>query len=105
MNSELLSAAHKHNLAMAKADTLSHQLKDEAALGTRVSAAGYRWSAVGENVAYNGRRSEDSVLAVQKAIHNEKPPTTATARTSDQGGSACCFARPAGRTEAHDGCV
>ena len=74
MNSELVSAAHKHNLAMAKANTLSHQLNGEAALGSRVSAAGYRWSAVGENVAYNGRRSEDGVLAVQKAMYNEKPP-------------------------------
>jgi uncharacterized protein YkwD len=74
MNSELVSAAHKHNLAMAKANTLSHQLNGEAALGSRVSAAGYRWSAVGENVAYNGRCSEDGVLAVQKAMYNEKPP-------------------------------
>ena len=74
MNSKLVSAAHKHNLAMAKANTLSHQLKGEAALGSRVSAAGYRWSAVGENVAYNGRRSQDGVLAVQKAMYNEKPP-------------------------------
>ncbi len=74
MNSKLVSAAHKHNLAMAKANTLSHQLKGEAELGSRVSAAGYRWSAVGENVAYNGRRSQDGVLAVQKAMYNEKPP-------------------------------
>jgi uncharacterized protein YkwD len=74
MNSELVSAAHKHNLAMAKANTLSHQLNGEAALGSRVSAAGYRWSAVAENVAYNGRRSEDGVLDVQKAMYNEKPP-------------------------------
>jgi uncharacterized protein YkwD len=74
LNSKLVSAAHKHNLAMAKANTLSHQLKGEAALGSRVSAVGYRWSAVGENVAYNSRRSQDGVLAVQKAMYNEKPP-------------------------------
>jgi uncharacterized protein YkwD len=74
MNSKLVSAAHKHNLAMAKANTLSHQLKGEAALGSRVSAAGYRWNAVGENIAYNGRRSEAGVLAVQKAMYNEEPP-------------------------------
>ena len=64
MNSELVAAAHKHNLAMVKANTLSHQLNGEAALGSRVSAAGYRWSAVAENVAYNGRRSEAGVPAV-----------------------------------------
>jgi uncharacterized protein YkwD len=74
MNSKLASAAHKHNVAMAKANTLSHQLKGEAALGSRVSAAGYRWSAVGENVAYNGRRSQAGALAVQKAMYDEKPP-------------------------------
>jgi uncharacterized protein YkwD len=74
MNSKLTSAAHAHNLAMAKANKLSHQLSGEAALGSRISAAGYRWSAVGENVAYNSRRSQDGVLAVQKAMYNEKPP-------------------------------
>jgi uncharacterized protein YkwD len=74
LNSKLVSAAHSHNLAMAKADKLSHQLNGEAALGSRVSAAGYRWSAVGENVAYNSSRSQGGVLAVQKAMYNEKPP-------------------------------
>src|SRR5829696_451658 len=37
------------------------------------ASTGYRWSAVAENVAYNGRRSEDGVLVVQKAMYNEKP--------------------------------
>jgi uncharacterized protein YkwD len=74
MNSKLTSAAHTHNLAMAKANTLSHQLNGEAALGSRVSAAGYNWSMVGENVAYNGDRSQSGVLALQKAMYNEKPP-------------------------------
>jgi uncharacterized protein YkwD len=74
LNSKLTSAAHAHSLAMAKANKLSHQLSGEAALGSRVSAAGYRWSAVGENVAYNSDRSQSGVLAVQKAMYNEKPP-------------------------------
>jgi uncharacterized protein YkwD len=74
LNSKLVAAAHTHNLAMAKADTLSHQLSGEARLGSRVSAAGYRWSLVGENVAYNSNRSQDGVLAVQKAMYNEEPP-------------------------------
>ena len=74
LNSKLSSSAHTHNLAMAKADTLSHQLSGEAALGSRVSAAGYGWSMVGENIAYNSNRSESGVLAVQKAMYNEKPP-------------------------------
>lgn len=74
LNSKLASAAHAHNLAMAKANKLSHQLNGEAALGSRVSAAGYGWSAVAENVAYNSSRSQGGVLAVQKAMYNEKPP-------------------------------
>jgi uncharacterized protein YkwD len=74
LNSKLVSSAHTHNLAMAKADTLSHQLSGEAALGSRVSDAGYSWSTVGENIAYNSSRSESGVLAVQKAMYNEKPP-------------------------------
>jgi uncharacterized protein YkwD len=74
LNSKLSSAAHTHNLAMAKANTLSHQLGSEAGLGSRVSAAGYHWSMVGENIAYNSSRSESGVLAVQKAMYNEKPP-------------------------------
>jgi uncharacterized protein YkwD len=74
LNSKLVSSAHTHNVAMAKANTLSHQLNGEAALGSRVSAAGYDWSAVAENIAYNTSRSQAGVLAVQKAMYNEKPP-------------------------------
>jgi uncharacterized protein YkwD len=74
MNSKLVDSAHIHNLAMAKANTLSHQLNGEAGLGSRVSAAGYHWSAVGENIAYNSNRSESGVLALQEAMYNEKPP-------------------------------
>jgi uncharacterized protein YkwD len=74
MNSKLTSAAHSHNLAIAKANTLSHQLSGEASLGSRVSAAGYRWSAVAENVAYSTSRSKGGVLAMQRMMYNEKPP-------------------------------
>ena len=74
LNSKLVDSAHTHNLAMAKADTLSHKLNGEADLGSRVSAAGYHWSMVGENIAYNSSQSESGVLAVQKAMYDEKPP-------------------------------
>ena len=74
MNSKLVSAAHSHNLAMAKADSLSHQLSGEASLGSRISAAGYHWSAVAENVAYSTVRSQGGVLDMQQAMYNEKPP-------------------------------
>jgi uncharacterized protein YkwD len=74
MNSKLSSAAHSHNLAMAKANSLSHQLSGETSLGSRVSAAGYRWSAVAENVAYSTSCSTGGVLAMQRMMYNEKPP-------------------------------
>ena len=74
LNSKLSSSAHTHNLAMAKANILSHQLSGEASLGSRASAAGYGWSMVGENIAYNSNRSESGVLAVQRAMYNEEPP-------------------------------
>jgi uncharacterized protein YkwD len=74
MNSKLSLAAHRHNLAIAKANSLSHQLSGEASLGSRVSAAGYSWSAVAENVAYSTSRSKGGVLAMQRMMYNEKPP-------------------------------
>jgi len=74
LNAQLVSSAHTHNLAMAKANTLSHQLPGEAGLGARITAAGYRWTAAGENIAYNGNRSQAGMIAMQKAMYNETPP-------------------------------
>jgi uncharacterized protein YkwD len=74
MNSDLVSSAHTHNLAMAKANQLSHQLSGEASLGARVTAAGYHWTSVGENIAYNSNRSEAGVLALQDMMYGEQPP-------------------------------
>jgi uncharacterized protein YkwD len=73
-DAELTAAAHAHNVRMAEADQLSHQLPDEPGLGARISAAGYSWSSVGENVAWNSDRSEAGVLAMQDSMYNETPP-------------------------------
>src|SRR4051812_7595303 len=51
-NTRLVSAAHAHNLRMAKANVLSHQLPGEASLGSRITTAGYKWRAIGENAGY-----------------------------------------------------
>jgi uncharacterized protein YkwD len=59
---------------MAKANQLSHQLSGEASLGSRITAAGYRWSAVGENIAYNSQRTQAGVLALQDMMYGEQPP-------------------------------
>ena len=73
-NTRLVSSAHSHNAKMASANTLSHQLPGEADLGTRITATGYSWSTVGENVAYNSVRTQAGVLALQDAMYRETPP-------------------------------
>jgi uncharacterized protein YkwD len=45
-------AAQGHSDLMAAQLTLSHQLPGEPALPERVSATGYPWTLIGENVAY-----------------------------------------------------
>lgn len=73
-NDTLVAAAHTHNVKMADADELSHQLPGEPGLGERISAAGYSWSGLGENVAWSSTRSEAGVLDLQDAMYNETPP-------------------------------
>ena len=73
-NAKLVAAAHAHNLKIAAADQLSHQLPGEAGLGERISAAGYSWSAVGENVGVSTDRSPAGVLSLQDLMYNETPP-------------------------------
>ncbi len=66
-------SAHRHNLVMGQADTLSHQLPGEASLGDRVTVW-YAWSGCGENIAWNSRRSQAGVLALETSMFNETPP-------------------------------
>ncbi|MEP3299369.1 MAG: CAP domain-containing protein [Pseudoruegeria sp.] len=49
-NSELNEAATTHSDLMIEQDTQSHNLEGEASLGDRITAAGYTWSTVGENI-------------------------------------------------------
>lgn len=73
-STKLNASAHKHNLAMAKKNTMSHQLPGEKSLGQRVTAAKYRWSACGENIGWNSDVSKDGVLALETAMYGEVPP-------------------------------
>ena len=73
-NAKLSAAAHTHNVRMADANQLSHQLPGEPGLGDRVSAAGYSWRSVGENIAWSSSRTEAGVLALQDSMYNETPP-------------------------------
>ncbi|MEU4690861.1 CAP domain-containing protein [Actinoplanes sp. NPDC023714] len=59
--SRLQAAAQKHSELQAEQNSMSHQLPGEAAMGDRVTAEGYRWRGVGENVAA-GYTSAASVM-------------------------------------------
>lgn len=49
--SQLARAAYDHSRDMADNNYFSHTSLDGRTLGTRVTAAGYAWSSVGENIA------------------------------------------------------
>lgn len=59
---ELKRAANRHSRDMATNDFFSHTGSDGSSVGDRVSDTGYRWSAVGENIA----AGYDSVASVMK---------------------------------------
>ncbi|MFC7532502.1 CAP domain-containing protein [Actinoplanes sp. GCM10030250] len=59
--SRLEAAAQKHSELQAQQNSMSHQLPGEASMGDRVTAEGYRWRGVAENVAA-GYTSAASVM-------------------------------------------
>jgi uncharacterized protein YkwD len=75
-SSLLVDSAHKHNLTMAEGNQLSHQLSNEAGLGTRVSQAGVNWSSVGENIGYSSDYLDptNAVTGLNQDMLNEQPP-------------------------------
>jgi uncharacterized protein YkwD len=62
------ASAHAHNLAMAAANTLSHQLPGEASLGTRVSRQGVTWTWVGENVGEGPSFTTTDALTLERMM-------------------------------------
>jgi len=74
MNKKLIKSAHAHNLRMARANDMSHQLPHEAVFSTRISRAGYDWRSAGENIAWNSDESENGVLYLEQIMYDEKPP-------------------------------
>lgn len=51
-NDRLTAAARGHSSDMAARDFFSHDTPEGVSVGTRVTNAGYRWSMVGENIAW-----------------------------------------------------
>jgi uncharacterized protein YkwD len=80
MNAQLVLGAHRHNVKMAQYNALSHRLPGELSLGGRVSAAGYSWQAVGENVAYTTNWTLTGAYSIQKLMYNERAPYDAHRR-------------------------
>ncbi|MGW3209695.1 CAP domain-containing protein [Streptomyces sp. NPDC001135] len=62
LNPALTKAAQDHSADMAAHQNMSHTGSDGSAPGDRITAAGYSWSAYGENVAY-GYSTPDEVMA------------------------------------------
>ena len=61
LNDQLLSAAVKHSLDMARLNFFSHTGSDGLTVSGRVTASGYNWRTVGENIA-GGQQSVESVV-------------------------------------------
>ncbi len=73
-NWPLTTTAYWHNRRMATANVLSHQLPGELTFDKRITAAGYRWTTCGENVAYNADMSLNGILGIERVMLHEKPP-------------------------------
>ncbi|THA62615.1 sigma-70 family RNA polymerase sigma factor [Streptomyces sp. A0958] len=60
-NAQLAAAAQRHSADMAAQDYFSHTSQDGSGPGDRITAAGYRWSTYGENIA-KGQRTPADVM-------------------------------------------
>jgi uncharacterized protein YkwD len=73
-SSALQTSAERHNEAMSRANTLTHQAAGEADLGTRESNAGVSWSWAAENIGVSSELTEQAALGLEAAMMNEQPP-------------------------------
>ncbi|MFF5896761.1 sigma-70 family RNA polymerase sigma factor [Streptomyces argenteolus] len=60
-NSRLTNAASRHSADMVARNYFSHTSPDGTDPGARITAAGYRWSTYGENIA-KGQKTAESVM-------------------------------------------
>ena len=73
-SAQLVQSAHKHNLAMAAANQLSHQLPGEAYFGDRERQAGVNWVAAGENIGVGYGDATTASVGLNQAMFGEQPP-------------------------------
>jgi uncharacterized protein YkwD len=74
MNAALIRSAHAHNLAMAAANTMSHQLPHEPVFTDRIEHAGYNWGTAGENIGWNSDVTVNGAKALETIMYNEVAP-------------------------------
>jgi uncharacterized protein YkwD len=74
MNANLVASAHTHNLTMAAANSLSHQLSGEANPFDRMTSAGYHWSAAAENIGVTTNATVSGATGLQTSMYNETAP-------------------------------
>jgi uncharacterized protein YkwD len=74
---QLQQSAHQHNLAMAAANTLSHQVGDEPGLGARETAAGVQWHFAAENIGWTTAQSKAGALVIEASMFAETAPADA----------------------------
>lgn len=70
----LVRSARYHNVQMAKANTLSHQLPHEPSFTDREVDFGYHWSTAAENCSVNPDVSLAGVLQLERLMYHERPP-------------------------------
>lgn len=70
----LISGARLHNITMAQANLLSHQLPGEAVFSTRISQAGVPWHSAAENVGWSSAKTTAGADGLQTAMYNEVAP-------------------------------
>lgn len=69
-NTHLARAAHHHAKDMAAGDFLAHRGSNGSEVDTRVTAVGYAWQTVGENVSAGYATSQQTVLVwLESAEH------------------------------------
>jgi uncharacterized protein YkwD len=74
---QLQQSAHQHNLAMAAANTLAHQVGDEPSLGARETAAGVPWHFAAENIGWTTAQNRSGALGIEASMFAETAPSDA----------------------------
>lgn len=67
-------SAYNHDKLMAADNTMSHQLPGEATLGARITACGYQWTNVGENIGWTTNMTQSGAKSIETSMYNEVPP-------------------------------